>query len=124
MSVLEEAKRISQGGAQARAKGKAPPPLTSLDIHQALKRLLPCSNEPGERLRPYLPAVTKHAWHLDKQSLKGVKKRRREVEELAEGDDGDQAAGPQARENVAAADVAAGAAAAVAAAAAGGGPSV
>ena len=31
--------------------------------------------DPGEnRLRPYLPAVTKQAWHLDKQSLKGVKK--------------------------------------------------
>lgn len=40
---------------------------------QALKRVLP--GDPTEnRLRPYLPAVTKQAWHLDKQSLKGVKK--------------------------------------------------
>jgi hypothetical protein len=40
---------------------------------QALKRVLP--GDPAEnRLRPYLPAVTKQAWHLDKQSLKGVKK--------------------------------------------------
>lgn len=46
-------------------------PLTSLDIHKALKRVLP--GEPGELFRPYLPTVTKQAWHLDKQSLKGIK---------------------------------------------------
>ena len=73
--VLDEAKRISRGdgdaaaSASATATGQA---LTSLDIHKALKRLLP--GEPGDSLRPYLPAVTKQAWHLDKQSLKGVKR--------------------------------------------------
>ena len=78
--VLEEAKRISEGpaeeadeegGSGAAAKQ---PPLTSLDISKALKRLLP--GEPGDPLRPYLPAVTKQAWHLDKQSLKGVKRQK------------------------------------------------
>jgi hypothetical protein len=93
VAVLEEAKRISQGGAEPAAEGApaaAPatrpkgrePPLTSLDIHKALKRLLPSGGEPGERLRPYLPTVTKHAWHLDKQSLKGVK-RQKLVDEAA-----------------------------------------
>ena len=37
---------------------------------------------PGEpatnKLRPYLPAVTKQAWHLDKQSLKGGNKRQKQ----------------------------------------------
>jgi len=45
---------------------------------QALKRVLP--GEPADgKLRPYLPSVTKQAWHLDKQSLgkgKGVKRQK------------------------------------------------
>lgn len=45
------------------------------DMLQALKRVLP--GEPASnKLRPYLPAVTKQAWHLDKQSLKGIKKQK------------------------------------------------
>jgi len=74
--VLDEAKRISEGSPeeQDRELTLSKPPLTSLDIHKALKRLLP--GEPGDPLRPYLPAITKKAWHLDKQSLKGVKKQK------------------------------------------------
>jgi hypothetical protein len=79
--VLNEAKRISAGDAAEPATAQdeggsgAATALTSLDIHKALKRVLP--GDPGEqRLRPYLPAVTKQAWHLDKQSLKGVKRQR------------------------------------------------
>ena len=46
-----------------------PPPL------QALKRVLP--GEPASnKLRPYLPAVIKQAWHEDKQSLKGIKRQK------------------------------------------------
>ena len=42
---------------------------------QALKRVLP--GEPASnKLRPYLPSVTKQAWHLDKQSLKGIKRQK------------------------------------------------
>ncbi|GAB4814217.1 hypothetical protein N2152v2_001263 [Parachlorella kessleri] len=79
--ILEEAKDISLATGTDSTDTAAPPeagtakPLTSLDIHKAsaLKRVLP--GDPSEkRLRPYLPAVTKQAWHLDKQSLKGVKK--------------------------------------------------
>ena len=55
----------------SRRGGEKRMPLTSLDIHKALKRVLP--GEPGELFRPYLPSVTKQAWHLDKQSLKGIK---------------------------------------------------
>jgi len=55
----------------SRRSGEKRMPLTSLDIHKALKRVLP--GEPGELFRPYLPTVTKQAWHLDKQSLKGIK---------------------------------------------------
>ncbi|KAL4427306.1 hypothetical protein ABPG77_003215 [Micractinium sp. CCAP 211/92] len=52
--------------------------LTSLDIHKALKRVLP--GEPSDgKLRPYLPSVTKQAWHLDKQSLKGIKRQKQAV---------------------------------------------
>lgn len=42
---------------------------------QALKRVLPGEQADG-KLRPYLPAVTKQAWHLDKQSLKGIKRQK------------------------------------------------
>ena len=38
---------------------------------QAVKKLLPAGP-----LQPKLPAETKRAWHLDKQSLRGIKKRR------------------------------------------------
>lgn len=48
--------------------------LTSLDIHKAIKKLLP--GNPGDPLRPYLPNKTKVAWSLDKQSLKGIKRKR------------------------------------------------
>ncbi len=74
-AILDEAKLISRG--EGGAEASVPPSstgaaLTSLDIHKALKRLLP--GEPGDPLRPYLPSVTKQAWHMDKQSLKGVKR--------------------------------------------------
>ena len=90
--ILEEASRISQGegpstadteenDSQAGTTAQPGPSskhtsqaLTSQDIHKALKRLLP--GEPGDPLRPYLPAVTKQAWHLDKQSLKGIKRKK------------------------------------------------
>jgi len=89
--VLEEASRISHGEGPSSADGEeggghgtsttAPSTstltsqaLTSQDIHKALKRLLP--GEAGDPLRPYLPAVTKQAWHLDKQSLKGIKRKK------------------------------------------------
>lgn len=42
---------------------------------QALKRVLP-GEAASNKLRPYLPAVTKQAWHLDKQSLKGIKRQK------------------------------------------------
>ena len=49
--------------------------LQLLSIAQALKRVLP--GEPtSNKLRPYLPTVTKQAWHLDKQSLKGIKRQK------------------------------------------------
>ncbi|KAL4440215.1 hypothetical protein ABPG75_003216 [Micractinium tetrahymenae] len=52
--------------------------LTSLDIHKALKRVLP--GEPSDgKLRPYLPSVTKQAWSLDKRSLKGIKRQKQAV---------------------------------------------
>lgn len=41
---------------------------------QAVRKLLP-----NEQLRPYLPATTKQCWHLDKQSLRGIKRRRAEA---------------------------------------------
>jgi hypothetical protein len=41
--------------------------------------------EPGQPLRPYLPAVSKHAWHLDKAVLKGVKKFSKTLEEVPRG---------------------------------------
>ena len=41
---------------------------------QAVKKVLP--GEPGRLLRPYLPAETKLARHLDKQSLRGYKRSR------------------------------------------------
>ena len=78
--VLDEAKKVNDGTgpSSATAAGVASShnnqALTSLDIHKAIKRLLP--GEPGDPLRPYLPTVTKHAWHLDKQSLKGIKKQK------------------------------------------------
>jgi hypothetical protein len=86
--ILEEASRISHGegpsaadGEEGGADASAPATsthtsqaLTSQDIHKALKRLLP--GEPGDPLRPYLPSVTKQAWHLDKQSLKGIKRKK------------------------------------------------
>ena len=39
---------------------------------QAVRKVLP--GEPGRLLRPYLPAETKLARHLDKQSLRGYKR--------------------------------------------------
>ena len=77
--VLEEATRISHGGAEDAPSSRRQQALTSLDIHQAIKKLLP--GEPGDPLRPYLPAVTKQAWHLDKQSLKGIKQKKRKMQE-------------------------------------------
>lgn len=68
--VLEEARVINGDGELAE--------LTSLDIHKAIKKLLP--GNPGDSLRPYLPSKTKQAWNLDKQSLKGIKKKRRLAE--------------------------------------------
>ena len=38
--------------------------------------MLPDGDGKENRLRPYLPAVTKQAWHLDKQSLKGLKRQK------------------------------------------------
>jgi hypothetical protein len=92
--ILEEASRISHGEGPRAANGEETggagdgastttlvpsssltcQALTSQDIHKALKRLLP--GEPGDPLRPYLPTVTKQAWHLDKQSLKGIKRKK------------------------------------------------
>ena len=46
--------------------------LTSRDIHAAIKKLF---KEEGA-LRPVLPGVVKRSWKLDKESLKGVKKRK------------------------------------------------
>lgn len=76
--VLEEAKAVStsdynSSGAGDTMKAKEPP-LTSLDIHKALKRVLPPGDD--KPLRPYLPAVTKQAWHLDKKSIKGIKRQK------------------------------------------------
>lgn len=65
--VLEEARAMNGHGELAE--------LTSLDIHKAIKKLLP--GNPGDPLRPYMPSKTKQAWNLDKQSLKGIKKKRR-----------------------------------------------
>ena len=62
--VLEEAKSLNGETRE----------LTSLDIHKAIKKLLP--GNPGDTLRPYLPSKTKQAWNLDKQSLKGIKRKR------------------------------------------------
>lgn len=53
--------------------------LTSLDIHKAIKKLLP--GNPGDTLRPYLPSKTKMAWNLDKQSLKGIKRKRQKYDQ-------------------------------------------
>lgn len=51
----------------------------------------------GGTLRPYLPAVTKQAWHLDKQSLKGIKRQKQAAGAAAAAgpapDDGEAAAG-------------------------------
>jgi hypothetical protein len=69
--VLEEARVMNGDGELAE--------LTSLDIHKAIKKLLP--GNPGDPLRPYMPSKTKQAWNLDKQSLKGIKKKRRKAEE-------------------------------------------
>jgi hypothetical protein len=68
--VLEEARVMNGDGELAE--------LTSLDIHKAIKKLLP--GNPGDPLRPYMPSKTKQAWNLDKQSLKGIKKKRRKAE--------------------------------------------
>ena len=76
--VLEEAKRISIEHAETsepcsnNSRSTPSPPLTSLDIHRAIKKILP--GNPGDPFRPYLPAVTKHAWHLDKKSLRRIKR--------------------------------------------------
>ncbi|PSC73505.1 hypothetical protein C2E20_3546 [Micractinium conductrix] len=90
--VLDEAQRVNAASACETAAGNGSAAaaqqqqqqqqqqqkrstLTSLDIHKALKRVLP--GEPSDgRLRPYLPAEVKQAWHLDKQSLKGIKKQK------------------------------------------------
>lgn len=53
--------------------------LTSLDIHKAIKKLFP--GNPGDTLRPYLPSKTKMAWNLDKQSLKGIKRKRQKYDQ-------------------------------------------
>lgn len=45
-----------------------------LTCTQAVRKLLP-----NEQLRPYLPAATKQAWRMDKQSLRGIKRRRAEA---------------------------------------------
>ena len=58
------------GGGRARGRE---PALTSLDIRAALRRLLPAA---GPLAQPYLPTVTKRAWQLDKESLRGVKRAR------------------------------------------------
>lgn len=65
--VLEEAKSLNGETRE----------LTSLDIHKAIKKLLP--GNPGDTLRPYLPSKTKQAWNLDKQSLKGIKRKRQKT---------------------------------------------
>lgn len=70
-SDLDNAEGEKQG--QLRPPRKRAP-LTSLDISKALKKILP--GAPGGLFRPYLPTVTKQAWHLDKQSLKGIKKQK------------------------------------------------
>ena len=62
--VLTEAK-----GGESSADTKE---LTSRDIHAAIKKLF---KEEGV-LRPVLPGVVKRSWKLDKESLKGVKKRK------------------------------------------------
>lgn len=73
--VLEVARTDNVAeGAGADTKKRSRAPLTSLDISRAVKRVLP--GEPGEKLRPYLPSVTKQAWALDKKSLKGIKKQK------------------------------------------------
>lgn len=65
--VVEEAHKAGCDGKRKTME------LTSLDIREALKKLLP-----GERLRPYLPSTTKQAWNMDKKSLKGIKRRRQQ----------------------------------------------
>jgi hypothetical protein len=84
--VLDEAKKISEGELRSEdgsssSCNKQPSPLTTLDINKALKRLLP--GEPGDPLRPYLPTVTKQAWHMDKQSFKGIKSKKQKVDKGA-----------------------------------------
>ena len=62
-------------GAGTLSTARLHPWAPSICAPQALKRVLP--GEPADgRLRPYLPAVTKQAWHLDKQSLKGIKRQK------------------------------------------------
>lgn len=57
------------------APGGDPEPLTSLAIQKAVKQLLPNEQLPA--------AALKNSWHLDKQSLRGIK-RRRAVHEVHE----------------------------------------
>lgn len=72
--VIEEARSISDQEENDHSGRSSKLTLTSLDLHKALKRLLP--GDPGEQFRPYLPAVTKKAWSMDKQSLKGIKRQK------------------------------------------------
>eukprot|EP00890_Picochlorum_soloecismus_P003695 jgi/Picsp_1/4326/NSC_01834-R1_expressed protein [Chlorella variabilis] len=76
IEVLEVARDVnnSDNAISENAKYCRTKELTSLDIHKAIKKLLP--GNPGDTLRPYLPSKTKMAWNLDKQSLKGIKRKR------------------------------------------------
>ena len=49
--------------------------LSSLEVHRAVKRVLPGAGEPGRVLRPYLPGVVKQARHMDKTQRKNRARR-------------------------------------------------
>lgn len=80
VKVLEEASKEQVPGVGENTKAEeeesgansgSKKELTSLDIREAIKRVV------GERFRPYLPSTTKLAWSLDKQSIKGIKRKRK-----------------------------------------------
>ena len=81
LKVLDVAKDINNSGnaLSENVIRRRTKELTSLDIHKAIKKLFP--GNPGDPLRPYLPTKTKMAWNLDKQSLKGIKRKRQKYDQ-------------------------------------------
>ena len=91
---IHKARPPGYGGPESPARPLFPFTTQRLASHtQALKRVLP--GEPGNTLRPYLPSVTKQAWHMDKQSLRGIK-RHKAGEDRQAGDPAPAAGGARA----------------------------